>query len=136
MQVPVAHGVQFPFGQAADVEEDAEVEADAAASLPLGVASHVPNAPTMLSRTPAERPPVVLTSVFGLTSVVCVGVIVGLFCSLPSFFIVWVKISLALPSPPSALTVSLLTEALDAMMTMQRLKSLFCVCERDGCPSG
>ena len=75
-QLPSVHGAQDPSVQVPSAHGAAVVAAGvAAADLDDedGDMSQFAPAEIAVSRTPAERPPVVLTSVFGETSVFCVG---------------------------------------------------------------
>lgn len=67
-QLPSVHGAHDPSAHGAAV-----VAAGVAASDLDGDTSQFAPAEIAVSRTPAERPPVVLTFVFGETSVFCVG---------------------------------------------------------------
>ena len=75
-QLPSVHGAHDPSVQVPPAHGEAVAAAGVAASDlddEDGDMNQFAPAEIAVSRTPAERPPVVLTSVFGETSVFCVG---------------------------------------------------------------
>lgn len=71
-QLPSVHGAHDPSAHGAAVVAVAGVAASDLDDEDGDMSQFAP-AEIAVSRTPAERPPVVLTSVFGETSVFCVG---------------------------------------------------------------